>query len=173
LKRTVDTTSRAYHYLNWKIQYASCQIYDFDNWSEVEGGLGMFNPQMNELIGPESNISWAYMLKFFWYQRQFNRGRLDSTDTKVVVESPINFLPEIKAHPYPITYLLGRYESSDMGLHLYDRYLADIDPANIHIFEQACHNIWMDQPEAFQEVLAAALRQATNHAITELEEPVN
>ena len=95
LKATTDTSSNAYLYLNWKINYAACQIYNIENWPEVEGGLGFFNAEMNEIIGPESDISWYYGLKFYQYHCQFNNGKL-ADDDDIIAKSPINYLPEIK-----------------------------------------------------------------------------
>lgn len=166
LKTTLDTTSSAYRYLNWKVQSAACQIYNFENWPKVEGGPGFFNGEINKRIGPESNIPWMYALKFYWNQRAFNNGTLEISDENSEDQSPVDYTPEIRKHPYRISYLLGRYEVGDFNLRLYTRYLSGIENVDLHIFENACHNIWMDQPEAFSETLGACLAKATNRAIS-------
>ena len=166
LKQTTDSTSKAYAYLNWKIHYAAGQIYNIENWPKVEGGLGYFNGKLNKLIGPESNLPWAYTLKFFWNQRQFDNGTLAVNDEGADGKSPINYLPEIKNHPGDISYLLARNEVGDFNLRLYTRFLTGIENVDLHIFEHSCHSIWMDQPEEFHAVLGACLAKNTAHPLT-------
>jgi pimeloyl-ACP methyl ester carboxylesterase len=167
LKTSMNTKSRAYLFMDWKIQYAACQFYYLENWPNAEGGLGLFNGEMNELIGPESNIGWMYFYYFWKYQRQFNNGELDAQDTKEFTESSINYLPEIKNHSKKITFLLGRYEVGDWNLRMYERTLGLMENADMHIFEKSGHVIWMDEPEAFHQVLGASLAKInpSNHLV--------
>jgi pimeloyl-ACP methyl ester carboxylesterase len=157
LKATADTSSKAFLYLQWKIRYSACQIYNIEKWQQIEGGLGFFNGKMNKLIGPESHIPLSYGLKFLRYQRQFNQGKLDSTVDDHEIESPVDYLPIIQNHPHPISYLLGQYEVGDFNLRSYHRYLGEMEGVDLHIFDKACHNVWMDQPEAFARVLTTCL----------------
>lgn len=165
LKSTMDTTSRAYQYLKWKVNYASCQIYNMDNWSELGTGMGFFNPAINEIIGPESNISWNYMWKFYRYNSQFEQGKLEKDEQKFSSTPPVDYLPVIRNHSHKIHYLLGRFEVGDFNLRLYERYLSNVENAELHIFEKACHNIWMDQPEAFASTLAECLAKTTEASL--------
>ena len=166
LRASMDTTTRAYQYLHWRINAASCQIYKMENWTKMDNAMGSFNPAINELIGPESNIPWSYFWKFYRYQKQFNQGKLVYDDRVNDKKPKIDYLPEIKKHPHKISYLMGRYEVGDFNLRLYERYLSELDNVDIHIFEEACHNIWMDQPEDFAQVLSFQLAEAADEELT-------
>lgn len=159
LKESMDTTSRSYLYHAWRITSASCQIYRMDRWTELDGGPSFFNGEMNKIIGPESHLPLSYSLKFMRYQRMFNQGKIDTTRNAPEFISPVDYLPVIKNHPHKISYLLGQYEVGDFNLRIYKRYLGQLEGVDLHIFDKACHNIWIDQPEAFAKVLAACLAQ--------------
>ena len=126
LESNVNKESAEYLYLNYKINSSSLQIFNIENWINTTGGVGFFNPKMNELIGPESNIPLTYMFKFYLKQRQFNEGSLDVTDIKQF-SSPINYIPTIEKHSGKIDFLLGTHEVGDWNLRLYKRYIKQTD----------------------------------------------
>lgn len=156
LKQSLDTNSAEFPYLNWKLNSSSTQIYDINKWNQTVGGIGFFNPKINKLIGPESNIPWSYGLKFYLKQKRYNKGTLDTTNQKRF-KSPINYLSVIENHPGKIDYLLGTHEIGDWNLRLYKRNIKASDKLQMHIFQNAGHNIWIDQPEAFHAKLSQIL----------------
>jgi pimeloyl-ACP methyl ester carboxylesterase len=148
LKQNIDTTSAEFLYLNYKINSSSTQIFDIKKWRYTVGGVGSFNPKINELIGPESHIPLLYGLKFYIKQKEFNKGTLDLLDRNKF-KSPINYLPIIENHKGNIDYFLGTHEFGDWNLRLYKRYIKQTSKVKMHIFENAGHNIWIDKPQEF------------------------
>ena len=156
LKSKVDTTTAEFLYLNYKIKSSSLQIYDMNKWTHTPGGVGFFNPKINELIGPESNIPILYGLKFYLKQNQFNKGTLDVTDSNQF-KPPIDYISVIENHSGRIDYMLGTHEVGDWNLRLYKRYVKETDKVKLHIFQNASHNIWIDKPKEFHEKLKQLL----------------
>ena len=156
LKQQADTTSREYLYLKYKIKSASMQFYDINQWKQAVCGKTMFNPEMNDIIGPESHISWPYMVRFYFKQRDFYNGSLDTLDNSKF-SAPIDYTTEIQHHNGRIDYLLGTHEVGDWNLRLYRKTIEENEKVKMHVFQNAGHNIWVDRPEAFHNILSQLL----------------
>lgn len=159
LKQQADTNSAEYTYLKWKMRSAALQVYDIKKWRQAADPVGMYNARINQLIGPEVTIPWTHLWTFYITKRQFDNGTLDTT-LQTSYRTPVNFMPVIENHSGRIDYMLGTHEVGDWNLRLYRRTIQETDKIKMHIFENAGHNIWIDQPEAFQMKLAEILMQS-------------
>lgn len=111
----------------WKLQYATGQIFNLENWKLVRGGGAMFNPKLNPLLSPEKT------------GEQFD------------------FLNIIKNHSYEVHYIFGYHEFGDYGVRLHQKWLNDLDHVILNILEESGHAVWLDKPIAFQNILKKAL----------------
>lgn len=61
--------------------------------------------------------------------------------------------------PICTLFLLGDHDFLDMGGHLIQKWVKGILPVEVHLIENAAHDMWTDQPEAFRTLFLQALNR--------------
>jgi proline iminopeptidase len=73
------------------------------------------------------------------------------------LEKDYNFVPALQKHPFPITVINGDHDFLDVGGKLWQNLSSELKNAELIFVKNAGHNIWIDQPDIFREILGRAL----------------
>ena len=116
----------------WRIRFANANLFHGDRWRQMEGGQ-------------------------VFYSQTAGSAAARSMDA----ERGWDFLDDLAAHPFALTVINGDHDLVGFGGSLHRRQLEPLERARFVLLEDAGHNAWVDQPQAYRQALAAALERAT------------
>ncbi len=69
----------------------------------------------------------------------------------------VDLVPVFKAHPGPVSVIIGDHDFADPGAGLNRHWFEDDPQVSLTVLENAGHNAWLDQPRAFRRALVEAM----------------
>lgn len=117
----------------WRIFFTAVNTCSADNWRAMRGGQ-------------------------VFYKSSVARAIMSDPDYEDQTEA---FWPALKAYQGPVEVIMGTCDYVDIGPAVWPRIADRLPNAELHVVENAGHALWMDRPEAFQQVLVDALAEAT------------
>ncbi|GAB3399372.1 alpha/beta fold hydrolase [Flindersiella endophytica] len=75
----------------------------------------------------------------------------------VVVPDSYDIRPTLRTHPVPIRVIQGDHDYLDPGGHQWVRLSHEHPDVDVTVIDRAGHYSWIDDPEAFDRALTAAL----------------
>lgn len=122
----------------WRIGFTGFNAYRVDRWRQMEGGMAFYDPAVSRALAANASGAWS--------DRAANRQRM---------------LGALERFEGPVRVVLGDFDFTDPGANLWPHIVERLPDAELVVLEDAGHNAWIDQPEAFVEAVGAALSDAT------------
>lgn len=123
----------------WRIEFAGGSLYHTNRWRQMEGGMAFYNDDVGRLLYENASEQWS--------------------DWETIRAQQLESLERFEGATRVI---LGDFDFTDpealVWPHLIDRF----PDAKLTVLEDAGHNAWIDQPEAFRETLSEALQATTD-----------
>ena len=115
--------------IKFRISGTRMFLYDVSKWPQMTGGKPFYNPKVYQL-----------------------------TDQTMPQEG-WDFIANFKSTEIPITIILGDHDFLDMGGHVIQKWVKGIPNVEVHLIENAAHDMWTDQPEVFRRLFLKALER--------------
>ena len=117
----------------FRIRFAASSLYHIDRWRQMRSGKVFYNAGIGDaLIAGDGG----------WVAHRARWGR---------------FYPALQAYDGPLTFVVGRQDFVDPGAEMWPDVVGLFDGAELVLLEEAGHDAWTDQPEAFQRAVGRAL----------------
>lgn len=117
----------------WRIGFAATNIFHLKRWRQVKGGQVFYSQEAGNAAG------------------------------KTLPGNGWDFTTIYKELKKPITVINGEYDFADIHGRLYKKWLKDIDNLSYHLVDSAGHNVWIDKPNEFYQLVKRALKNTKNN----------
>ncbi|MCH8620305.1 alpha/beta hydrolase [Undibacterium sp. TS12] len=114
----------------WRMQFASVNIYHADRWPGIEGGKAFYSQAVADAV-----------LK----------------DPAALAKQFETFRPALQAFQGPVEVIMGDEDYCDPGGYVWGKVLKTVPRGRLNLLPEASHSYWLDQPRASRAALTAAL----------------
>lgn len=155
-------TDKMYTY-NWRISFASTNIYTVSNWPTIKGGVAFFNQRTAQIVYPTAPTNWNYITTFkkTTFPVTVINGDYDYLNfTAISLQELLNFYNSKMANSSSAA--VNENDDSFKKLVLQKQWKdfeKDLPTLKVHIIKNAGHRIWCDQKLKFKKDLLVALKR--------------
>ncbi len=128
---------------NWRINFASANIYDVSKWKQVNGGMALYNGRSGSLLGSSSP-------EIFDYTNSIREADFPVT----VINGDHDFIN------FDVLSYEELYPEADIPENTFPTwsdYKAELPRLEVFSIEKAGHNPWVDQPDEVKRLLLQGL----------------
>ncbi len=152
---------------DWRIQFASSNIYNVSKWRDMKGGVAFFNQHTANIVFPTAPAKWDYTTTLKEIKSSITVVNGDNDYLNFTAKSFEELLSFYAVKKTTTVNNILKEKQQTLSEFIKQKHWKDFEKVlpnlKVYIMKDCGHRIWMDNANAFTEILSKSLsRSLTN-----------